>query len=164
MNRFEQTQQWMSGKAVADFLDTYFGARGWNITPTTPHEERRLQLGDRHFRKGGLHYLVEYKSGIQTAATGNVFLETISVDSAGKPGWVFTCQADYIFYAALLNKKVLVFIPDKLRLVIRDLQRQFPTVKTGKRQNEGYDTHGVIVPLAYVEKHLSARTYALLEE
>lgn len=125
--------------------------------PTTAHEERTLCLGDRHFEKDGIAYLVEYKSGAQTFYTGNVFLETISVDSEGIPGWVYTCRADYIFYAALLNHEILIFEPDDLRAKIDMLKTMFREVRTSKGQNDGYDTHGVIVPLPYAETHLAKK-------
>lgn len=158
MAKFTETPQWTSGQSVADFLDAFFRQRGWTIEPTTRHEERDLCLGDRHFRKLNRHDLIEYKSGLQTKVTGNVFLETISVDTKGIPGWVHTCQADYIFYAALLNRKILVFIPDDLRSALASLRTQFREVKTSKGQNEQYNTHGLIVPLAYAEEYLSAQT------
>src|SRR5579859_7979481 len=161
MNSFEHTPQWKSGRTIADFLDTFFAAKGWIITPTTPYEERLLCLGDRHYCKASQHLLVEYKSDRQTAVTGNVFLETISVDSTHTPGWVYTCQADYIFYAALLNREILVFTPRRLRVMIDTLQTKFKTVKTGHKQNNGYATHGVIVPLGYAEKHLTDKIIAL---
>lgn len=161
MTAFEQTPQWKSGQSVADFLDAYYRAKGWQVTPTTPHEERVLCLGDRHFRQAQIHLHVEYKSGLQTYSTGNIFLETVSVDSKGVPGWVYTCKADIILYAALLNKKILVFLPDQLRRHIETLKLRFRTAKTGKRQNQGYDTHGVLVPLAYAESALATKVIQL---
>lgn len=157
MNKFLQTPQWASGASVAEFLDTFFTERGWDIKRTTRHEERDLCLGDRVFRREGKVLYVEYKSGLQTAHTGNIFLETVSVDSAGKLGWVYTCKADFIAYGALLNGKILIFLPTTLRERIEDLKTKFREVKTGKRQNEGYDTHGVIVPLAYAETYLASK-------
>ncbi len=155
MTNFLDKPQWKSGSDVADFLDRFFGQRGWRIEPTTRHEERDLCLGDRHFRRENMHYTVEYKSGVQTFYTGNVFLETISVDTEAKRGWVYTCAADYLFYAALLNEKILIMLPEKLRAEIEALKAQFRTVKTGKGQNETYNTHGVIVPLDYAERFLT---------
>lgn len=159
-SKFEQTAQFKSGQDVADFLDAYYRERGWVITPTTPHEERTLCLGDRHYRQGDTHWLVEYKSGLQTFQTGNVFLETVSVDSVGKAGWVYTCKADYIMYGCLLNDKILIFLPERLRFEIDGLKAKYPTKKTGKQQNNGYDTHGVIVPLAAAEQ-LAAKVIRL---
>ncbi|MFA5377849.1 MAG: hypothetical protein WC455_19015 [Dehalococcoidia bacterium] len=147
--------QFKQGMEVEAFLDTFFQYRGWQIVRTTSHEERVLCLGDRRFTKEDNTYLVEYKSGIQTAFTGNIFLETISVDTQNKPGWVYTCKADYIFYAALLNGKILIFVPSDLRARIEALKRSFKVVKTSHAQNDGYNTHGVIVPLAYAERNLA---------
>jgi hypothetical protein len=149
--------QFRQGKEVEAFLDDFFRWRGWTVRQTTPHEERVLCLGDRHFERDGEAYLIEYKSGLQTAHTGNVFLETISVDTQNVPGWVYTCQADYIFYAALLNGEILVFAPADLRARIDALRATFREVATCKHQNDGYNTHGVIVPLTYAERHLAKK-------
>lgn len=152
--------QFQRGKNVEAFLDEFFRYQGWIIHPTTPHEERVLCLGDRHFERG-IRYYVEYKSGIQTFYTGNVFLETISVDTARKPGWVYTCQADRIVYATLLNGFILVFRPAYLRAVIEGLKSQFRVAATSHGQNDGYKTHGVIVPLDYAQAHLADQVIGL---
>lgn len=158
MTALIDTAQFKNGKDVEAFLDDFFQRDGFSITRTTAHEERVLCIGDRKFYKGGQVFNVEYKSGIQTFYTGNVFLETVSVDTEPqKPGWVYTCNADYIFYAALLDGKILVFAPDKLRLKIEELKLKFRTVKTSKGQNAGYNTHGIIVPLDYAEANLTQR-------
>lgn len=153
--KFTETPQWNSGSDVADFLDAYFRAQGWQIDRTTETEERIQCLGDRHFRKPDKHLYVEYKSGLQTAYTGNVFLETVSVDSQQKPGWVYTCQADYLMYAILPKSKILLFVPRELRERMEDLKARFREVPTGKGQNVGYKTWGLIVPLDYVEQHVA---------
>lgn len=152
------TVQYKSGEDVARFLDSFFAAKHI-IRPTTPEEERTLCLGDRIFisRVDSRTIYVEYKSGLQTAHTGNIFLETVSVDTPCKPGWVYTCQADYIVYAALLNHKILVFRPEKLRSAIAELKTKFREVPTGKGQNDGYKTHGVLVPLEYAEEYLAVQ-------
>ncbi len=155
--------QFKQGKEVEQVLDDIFRRRGWEIHPTSAYEERVLCLGDRHFSKGARALTIEYKSGLQTAYTGNVFLETISVDTQQKPGWVHTCQADFIFYAALGNHRILVFRPDRLRAALPELKRRFREVATGNKQNKGYDTHGVLVPLAYAEQHLADRVIPLVE-
>lgn len=157
MTEFTDKQQFKTGKEVEAYLDGYFSQRGWLIKQTTDHEERVLCLGDRHYWLAGAHYHIEYKSGIQTFYTGNVFLETISVDTLAKPGWVYTCRADFIFYATLLNGEILIMKPTKLRAEIEGLKTKFRQVRTCKGQNETYNTHGVLVPLAYAEKYLTAK-------
>lgn len=158
---FIDKDQFKNGKNVEAFLDEFFANRGWEIRIMSPHEERVLCLGDRYFTGLGKRVKVEYKSGIQTYYTGNVFLETVSVDTQAKPGWVYTCQADYLMYATLLNGKILVMRPANLRLRIEALKRSYPVVKTRHNQNDGYNTHGVIVPLAFAEKHLTEQIILL---
>lgn len=162
MQKLIDTPQFKSGDDVARFLDSYFGPI-YDIQQTTPHEERVLCLGDRVYigKADGHKLYIEYKSGLQTAHTGNIFLETVSVDTPCKPGWVYTCQADYIFYATLLNHRILIFRPSKLRAEIAELKTKFKEVKTGKGQNETYHTHGVIVPLDYAERHLTEQIIEL---
>jgi hypothetical protein len=156
------TVQFANGKQVEAYLDQFFWAQGFVIKPTTSYEERRLCLGDRRFTApDGKPFYVEYKSGIQTYYTGNIFLETISVDTQRKLGWVYTCQADFIYYTALLNRKILVFRPNKLRAEINTLKSKFKETKTGNRQNKGYNTHGVLVPLEYAEKYLAERVITI---
>lgn len=147
----------MQGKNVEAYLDAFFRYRGWTIRQATPHEERVLCLGDRRFSKGVENYWVEYKSGIQTFYTGNIFLETISVDRSNKAGWVYTCRADLILYAALLNHKILVFLPQFLRDSMPALKTMFREVSTKHKQNDGYNTWGVIVPFQYALEHLANR-------
>lgn len=142
------SHQFKSGKDVERFLDEYF-SNDFEITQTSARQERTLYLGDRIFkhRKTGRKYFVEYKSGIQTFYTGNIFLETISVDSENKPGWLYTCKANFLLYATLLNGFILLFIPKLLREQISQLRRRYPEKATSKGQNEGYNTHGLVVPL-----------------
>ena len=153
--------QFRQGKDVETWLDGYFTALGWRVEQTTPHEERVLCIGDRRFSRDRRVLTIEYKSGIQTGATGNIFLETVSVDTKQVPGWVYTCQADYIFYAALLNDVILIFKPANLRAVIDALKAQFREVATSHQQNDGYNTHGVIVPLEYAKEHLADKVIQL---
>ena len=155
MNRLIKTPQWKSGQDVEKFLDEYYSSRGFSIERLSDAEERQQHLGDRRFIRDGQAFLVEYKSGLQTSYTGNIFLETISVDTANIPGWVYTCQADYIFYACLPLGKILIFIPDDLRARIEGLKNKFKTVSTSKGQNVGYKTWGVIIPLEYAETELA---------
>lgn len=153
--------QFWQGKKVEAYLDEYFRWAGWSVYPMSPYDERVLHLGDRYFVKCEMVLKIEYKSDIQTAFTGNLFLETVSVDTANKPGWVYSCNADFIMYAALLNNRILVFKPQRLRAAIEQLKTQFREVKTSHNQNDGYDTYGVLVPLEYAEQHLAERVIEL---
>ncbi len=158
-NLFVKSPQFKSGMNVESFLDRHF-SHEFDIEPTTEYQERNLCLGDRIYKKGDVCFFVEYKSGIQTHYTGNVFLETISVDNPCKPGWVYTCQADFILYAVLLDDLILVFKPEVLRQRIANLKGRFPEKSTSKGQNRGYNTHGVIIPLDYA-KELAVKIISL---
>lgn len=153
--------QFQQGKAVEAYLDAYFRWRGWAIYPMSDYDERTLHLGDRYFVDEDQVLKVEYKSGIQTGYTGNLFLETVSVDARNIPGWVYTSQADYILYATLLNDRILVFRPQRLRAVIEQLRERFREVATSHNQNDGYDSRGVLVPLAWAEEHLADKVIEL---
>lgn len=155
------SDQFKNGKDVEAWLDKYFWLRGWEITEATPYEERVQHLGDRRFRKDGRAFWVEYKSGIQTFYSGNIFLETISVDATRTPGWVYTCKADWLLYACLLNGMILVFSPNSLRRHIETLKARYREVATSHHQNADYNTHGVLVPLAYAEERLAEKVIRL---
>lgn len=157
MTALVDTQQFKTGKQVEAWLDTFFGGQGWLITQLSAHAERVQKLGDREFIKGEKRLFIEYKSGLQTAYTGNIFLETVSVDTTNTPGWVYTCKADFVFYACLLNHKILVFRPSTLRGQIEALKGMFKEVRTSKGQNADYNTYGLIVPLDYAERHLAEK-------
>lgn len=159
--RLVDTSQFKHGKDVEAYLDAFFRARGWTIWQTTPYEERVLCIGDRHYQKDGVTLRIEYKSGIQSGFSGNIFLEILSVDRQGVPGWVYTCKADFIFYAALLNHKILIFKPQALRECIEYLKAMFSQNRTRHQQNAGYNTHGVLVPLDYAENCLAVRVIRL---
>lgn len=160
MRNLTETDQFKNGKEVEAWLDVYFGKQ-FSIWQTTSSEERGLCLGDRKFSKDGKIFYVEYKSGLQTFFTGNVFLEIISNDATCAPGWVYTCQAKFLLYAALYNYKILVFSPERLRVEIASLKAKFPIGKTDIQNS--YHTHGVLVPLDYAEKNLSKRVITLQE-
>jgi len=147
MNGFTKTNQWKSGEEVASFLDNLLKSYGYSVAPTTAEEERVRCLGDRKITKRERTLYVEYKSGIQTHYTGNVFIETISVDTANKSGWLYTCKADWLLYACILDGCVLCFRPDSLRDRLCARMSDFRTTSTSHDQNKGYRTHGILVPL-----------------
>lgn len=157
-----KSAQFQRGKAVEHMLDTFFRDHGYTVEELTQREERVLHLGDRRMTRSGKATLIEYKSGIQTMATGNVFLETISVDRDRTPGWVYTCRADFIVYAVphdddLAIWRLLFFKPERLRERIEVLKASYGVRKTGKGQNATYNTHGVAVPVAVAEKDLASK-------
>lgn len=145
--------QWQEGMQVEAFLDKYLTAHGWTVIRATPQQERLMCLGDRRIEKADRSLWVEYKSGVQTFYTGNVFLETVSVDTASKPGWLYTCKADYLLYACVLNGCILVFKPEHLRSILSELKGKYPEKSTNHGQNDGYRTHGLCIPLDQAKQY-----------
>lgn len=134
------------------FLDEFFSGK-FDIYPANRRQQR--QGIDRVFvsKETGRTLLVEYKTDYQAHRTGNSFLETVSVDTEGKKGWIYTAKADYLLY--LVVKDLLVYV-----FKFEDLRRLFPVwlkkYRIGKAVNKGYDSHGLLVPLTEFEKHAEA--------
>jgi len=136
------------GEAAEAMLDAHFG-NWFDITPATDAEQRKGI--DRHYtlRIDGRVFTVEYKCDLIAGKTGNAFVETVSVDSAHRSGWGYTCSANWLLY----------FVPDDLlvyMLRMRDVtkllphwEQQYPHKSTN---NGSYQTHGVLVPLVEFEK------------
>jgi hypothetical protein len=108
------TDQLAKGAAAETQLDRHFADR-FHITPATRAQQR--QGIDRHFthRQSGATYTIEYKTDWTAARTGNAFVETVSVDSAAIPGWVYTSQAEWLAY----------FLPDHATIYLL----AFPTLR-----------------------------------
>lgn len=126
-------------------LDAFFRGRfGFEITPATRAEQR---LGiDRHFFQpstgGGAK--VDYKTDFRAHETGNAFIETVSVDTAGKPGWAISSHADWIIYYIPALYRVYVL---ELATIRRWLNLWGEIFQTRVAHNQAYGTHGILVPL-----------------
>lgn len=129
-------------------LDKFFDG-AYRLEHATMEQERSGI--DRIFenRRSRVRYSVEYKTDHQAHETGNVFIETMSVDSADKKGWAFTSVSQVLVY----------FIP-KLEYAMRadmlDVKRRLPewihryreVPATNKsRGGEFYRTLGRLVPV-----------------
>ena len=78
------------------FLTQYQGLL--TIAQATPAQQR--QGIDRLFTSisTGEVDTVEYKADSLAGKTGNAFIETVSVDTANKPGWAVASEAKYLVY------------------------------------------------------------------
>jgi hypothetical protein len=122
-------------------LDAFFAEKGYEIKNVTMKEQRRGI--DRIFVKDGKEMKVEYKTDALTARTGNVFIETVSSNKSGAPGWAVKTQADYVVYYVPGYKQALLLKPEYLRSKIPYWlfeYRQRPV------RNKGYMTFGIPVP------------------
>lgn len=128
-------------------LDKHFG-QAYDLTKASRAEERRGI--DRFFchRQTGVSYSVEYKTDHKAHESGNVFIETMSVDTAGKRGWAYTSTAQVLVY----------FIPQReaaLRADMLTVKRRlsewavYPERPAWNKSRSGelYRTLGLLVPL-----------------
>jgi hypothetical protein len=123
------------------------------LRPATRAEQRHGI--DRIFtrRQTGQRLAVEYKTDYKASETGNAFVETVSVDAAGKASWAYSSEADYLIYYVPGDGLIYVLALEILR---RELPRWIEEYPLRAAQNEGYTTHGVLVPLHKFEEHAEA--------
>lgn len=142
----ERLKAGQSGESV---LDDVFKDR-FVIVPAT-RDEQRLGI-DRHFtnRETGVSFTVEYKTDWTASRTENAFVETVSVDSANKPGWAYSSQAYRLIYFVPGPPEIIYVM---LMSIIREhLPRWIKTYPQRRIPNKGYFTHGVLVPLIEFEE------------
>ncbi|MBW4472432.1 MAG: hypothetical protein KME45_18975 [Stenomitos rutilans HA7619-LM2] len=88
------------------------------------------------------------KLDIAARRTGNLFFETVSVDTQGIPGWGWTSQADYWIFL-IPDQEIIVVHPGKLRSLVWQHQTLLAERTV---PNKNYKTLGVPVPLADIRK------------
>lgn len=136
------------GVAAEERLDKHFG-NWFDITPATDAEQRKGIDRHYHLRLDGRRFTVEYKCDRLAHKTGNVFIETVSVDRAHRSGWGYTCTADWLLYYVPYSELIYML---RMRDVTKSLpgwERQYTHKAV---QNASYQTHGVLVPLVEFEK------------
>jgi hypothetical protein len=144
------TDQLDKGKQAESQLDAHFSE--WcDIVPATADEQRRGI--DRWFtnRITGRIASVEYKTDWRAARSGNAFIETVSVDTSHKAGWVYTCAADWLLYFCPGRNGEQAYWVSLLvlRAALAQWVNQYPARTI---PNDGYNTVGVLVPLAEMER------------
>ena len=145
---YDFKQQLAQGQQHEHQLDEVF--RKWfRIMPATRDQQR--QGIDRIFYhvKDAKTYTVEYKADSLAGKTGNAFVETVSVDTANKPGWAVSSQATMLVYLVVDPETIYCIWMAKLR---SKLQARMATYQERTAQNAGYKTHGLLVPLHEFEK------------
>lgn len=145
---YDFNRQLADGEVGEAFLDDFFRSRGHTIRLATREEQR--QGVDRFITApDGREMKVEYKTDHLAARTGNAFVETVSVDTAGKPGWALTTQADYVVY--YVPPLFIVVLPImSLRWALPGWMREYPSRRAA---NDGYQTHGLLVPLDVLREY-----------
>lgn len=149
MTTYQFDAQFQKGQAAETFLDNFFAER-FTIQSATREEQR--QGIDRHYtnKTTGAAFSVEYKTDWLASQTHNVFIETVSVDTANKPGWIYTSQAYRLFYYIPGDDLIYILRMMALRKLFEKWVTQYPARKV---RNKGYFTHGVCVPQVHFERH-----------
>lgn len=93
-------------------------------------------------RESGETFTVEYKADEVASRTGNVFIETTSIDTEKKPGWAYTSTAQILVYY-IPGDAIYLASTLRLRRVIKDWVRRYPT---GRANNGTYFSQGILVP------------------
>lgn len=148
LNQYDMERQLRQGETAERFLDSYFRDE-FDIRPVSREQQR--QGIDRIFtrRKDGQELKIEYKADKRAAQTGNAFVETISVDTTGKQGWAFTCQADFLLYYVVGVGPLYILRPGDIKKRVAQWQRKYPARHI---PNDGYHTVGLLVPLDEFER------------
>jgi len=133
-------EQWYDWKPAEQIDDSAFGI-DYHLTNRTDSSKLSIQI----------------KADTVASRTGNAFIETVSVDTYGKPGWVFTCQADRIFYYLPFSGTLFILKPDVLQRMAYTWVEDYG-IRTAA--NDGYHTYGCPVPLTIVES-VASRTLQL---
>ena len=144
---YDFRQQKVVGQHAEAYLDSYF-SRWYVIMPATPMQQR--QGIDRHFTRKdtGASHTVEYKTDHTASATGNAFVELISVDCRFVVGWAYSSCADYLIYL-VPDMAIYVVRFQQLRLQLPFWTRQYEMRSV---QNKGYQAKGLVVPLGELNK------------
>ena len=144
---YDFKKQLAAGEQSEAMLDNFF-AQWYSITPVGMAEQR--QGIDRIFtRTDGTTFPIEYKTDWTASKTGNAFVETVSVDTANKPGWAYSSKARYLIYYVPGDGLIYVIEFSKLRSHLRRWENQY---QARSIPNQGYHTKGLLVPLVEFEK------------
>jgi len=139
----EQLKLGKQGELIIDYyLSHYYDLRA------ASRAEQRLGIDSVLTSHAGKVVKLEYKTDFMSQKTGNIVIETISVDTRNKPGWGLTSKSDIIiFYLYHLHR--LFFI--KTSLIKDNIAQWQQDYRTVKIRNKDYHTHGVLVPVVVLE-------------
>lgn len=162
---YQFQKQLDDGKRNEETLDRYF-SRFYRIHRASLRDEKERGI-DRYFTEhsSGMVWTVEYKSDSTAARTGNLFLETISVDRDGAAGWLLKSQAQVlVYYLPPCGQAHVYFLP-LLKARLRAFTAECPTraVPNQTRNGTPYNTIGLLIPIAAVA-HACVRVLPIQEQ
>jgi hypothetical protein len=122
-HRFEFKSQHKVGKQGERILDEWL-SQTYTISDVSDSPEyQEIGIDRLLFCSNGSTISAEYKCDVVAKRTGNLFFETISVDSKNIPGWGWSSQADcWIFL--IPNQEILIVKPSLLRALVWQKYRE----------------------------------------
>jgi hypothetical protein len=143
MPSFNFDDQLHVGAWGEDIIDKFFSR--WYVVRKVSREMQRQGI-DRILvsKRDNSQLKVEYKTDTKAHQTGNVFVETVSVDAAQKRGWVYTSKADVLAYWIPGRSVIYTIHFSTLREVFPHWEWRHRHVTAA---NDHYATHGILVPL-----------------
>lgn len=143
MKSYSFTTQNSIGKQGEEMLDLWLKSK-YRITDVSEAPYFQERCIDRILEKAdGSTIFVEYKFDQAARKTGNIFFETISIDSKGVPGWGWKTQADYLL-TLVPDQEVIVVRPATLRAL---MWQERHSVQDKYIPNVGYQTVGCPIHL-----------------
>lgn len=150
---YQFAAQLTQGETYEAQLDAFFSAKGARISKVDRTTQRRGIDRMWFDPVDGRTWTVEYKADSLAGRTGNAFIETISVDTEGRPGWAYSSQAALLVYLVTEPQTIYVISMARLR---QQLPRWAAAYPTRQAANNGYNTHGLLVPLDELERIAAA--------
>lgn len=144
---YEFDEQLDKGHGYETRLDKYF-SKWYSVHPIEEQAVQRMGIDRRFTGPTGAVYSVEYKTDERAGETGNVFIETVSVDTENKLGWAYTsCAQILAYYIPALQTIYLAYMTS-----VKESVRQWNDIYPIRRiPNRGYHTIGLLVPIPIFE-------------
>ncbi|NEQ69401.1 MAG: hypothetical protein F6K21_28705 [Symploca sp. SIO2D2] len=147
-NYYDFQAQHKIGKQGEQFIDKWL-KNNYKVTDVSDIPNYQKAGIDRIIElKDGTTVTVEYKFDVAAKRTGNIFFETVAVDTQSIPGWGWTSQADYWIFL-IPEQEIIIVQPGKLRSLVWQQQK---VLKEKTVPNKNYNTLGVPVLLSDVKK------------
>ena len=162
MTTYNFQKQLEKGQVQEMRVEDFLRGRGWKVTQTDMSEQRRGIDRWLHNSMNPEAIGVEMKADFQAHRTGNAYIETVSVGRyvgkdfvVEKDGWLYTSQADYLFYLVVETGKLYLTTPKDRREQMETKRYHGVTVK-----NNGYQGRGLLLPLKELE-NISKRDWSI---
>ncbi len=146
---YDFVEQLELGEDYEKVLDGYYS--NWFVIEPVSMNAQKSGI-DRVWtnRTDSIRYSVEYKSDSTAATTGNVFIETVSVDVQDKKGWAKTsCAQLLVYYIPPLNTAYTIPMLS-IKSLLSDWIKKY---KLQSIKNKGYFTKGLLVPVTEFAKY-----------